>query len=80
MHSTYMQVGEGQYASNLTIGAQHGEKAVWEIKPVSGNTAKLYNPATKQYIAKMNNGELIALNTRLNLTANEADAAIYTLI
>lgn len=78
MHSTYMQVGEGQYASNLTIGAQHGEKAVWEIKPVSGNTAKLYNPATQQYIAKMNNGELIALNTRLNLTANEADAAIYT--
>lgn len=78
MHSTYMQVGEGQYASQLTVGAQHGEKAVWEIKPVSGNTAKLYNPATQQYIAKMNNGELIATNTRLNLTANEADAAIYT--
>lgn len=78
MHSTYMQVGEGQYASQLTVGAQHGEKAVWEIKPVSGNTAKLYNPATQQYIAKMNNGELIATNTRLNLTENEADAAIYT--
>lgn len=78
MHSTYMQVGEGQYASKLTVGAQHGEKAVWEIKPVSGNTAKLYNPATQQYIAKMNNGELIATNKRLNLTANEADAAIYT--
>lgn len=78
MHSTYMQVGEGQYASQLTVGAQHGEKAVWEIKPVSGNTAKLYNPATQQYIAKMNNGELIATDTRLNLTANEADAAIYT--
>lgn len=78
MHSTYMQVGEGQYASKLTVGAQHGEKAVWEIKPVSGNTAKLYNPATQQYIAKMNNGKLIATNKHLNLTANEADAAIYT--
>lgn len=78
-HSTYMQVGEGLYAKNLVLESQTNLKSIWEIKPVGGNTAKLYNPTTRYYIAKMNNnGSTIGLDTRLNMTADENQAAVYT--
>lgn len=79
MHSTYMQVGEGQFAKNLVLESQTNLKSIWEIKPAGGNTAKLYNPTTRYYIAKMNNnGSEIGTNTRLNMTADENQAAVYT--
>ena len=79
MHSTYMQVGEGQYANQLVLESQTNLKSIWEIKPTGKNTAKLYNPTTKYYIAKMNNnGATIGLDTHMNMTADENQAAVYT--